>query len=163
MAAVEERTGLDVDRRQINRLRQSTSPDVFNLVLTKLQVLPAMLNQIRCQLPEVEAILHTSEISPQLTTAANHAFAMLQKNIRSSSNVLDKEAEKSIQSLFLARKMSSVIWRSPLATRCIQPTLATWIRMGRRLQLYRLNHYTASRKWENFHPSSLPHCTGRVH
>ncbi len=73
-------------------------------MLNKLQVLPAMLNQIRGQLPEVEAILHTSEISPQLTTAANHAFAMLQKNIGRSSNVLDKEAERSIQSLFFGEK-----------------------------------------------------------
>ena len=105
-SAVKEKTGLDVDRRQINRLRQSTSPDVFNLVLNKLQVLPAMLNQIRGQLPEVAAVLHTSEISPQLTTAANHAFAMLHKNIGCSSVVLDndKKEERSIQSLFFGEK-----------------------------------------------------------
>jgi hypothetical protein len=105
-SAVKEKTGLDVDRRQINRLRQSTSPDVFNLVLNKLQVLPAMLNQIRGQLPEVAAVLHTSEISPQLTTAANHAFAMLHKNIGCSSVVLDndKKEERSIKSLFFGEK-----------------------------------------------------------
>jgi hypothetical protein len=53
---------------------------------------------------EATNILHTSEISRQLTTAANHAFAMPQKNIGSSSVVLDKEAERSIQSLFFGEK-----------------------------------------------------------
>ncbi len=127
-AILAERSNLQSKKEQDSTLTDfrlnifgNPSPDVFNLVLNKLQVAPAMLNLnlIRGQLPEAEAIhnvLHTSEISPQ---QIRH-LQCYRKISEAQVLFLIRGLKDRFNPYFLARKMSSssVIWRSPLGTRC---------------------------------------------
>ena len=90
--------GVDVEVRQINRLRKMTVCNEAKL-LEKLQILPSAVREIQNQLPAAIAILRTSRLGPQFHVPATRAFQEHAANAGVECEfVLDDE--KSIQSLY---------------------------------------------------------------